>query len=162
MVLMSTCCLMALYICERAHENISNGFQLTEQTWVPGGNGYVQCSKDNDSKSIQIRVTVYVFCTSSHSALYLCELSWNIAKGIRVIERTRVHGRNGYFQYLWCSKGRNSKGRLTRVMVLMFCMSSHDALHLWGISWKYLQQLSTYRADMSTWWKWLCSMFKGQ
>ena len=27
-------------------------------------------------------------------------------------------------------------------------------------SWKYLKQFSTYWADMSTWWKWLCAMFK--
>ena len=30
-----------------------------------------------------------------------------------------VHGRNDYFQYLLCSKGRNSKSWLTRVM--FFC-----------------------------------------
>ena len=35
--------------------------------------GYVQCSKDNNSKSRQSRVTVHVFCKSSHSALHLCE-----------------------------------------------------------------------------------------
>ena len=30
------------------------------------------------------------------------------------------------------------------------------------ISWKYLKLFSTYRTGMSTWWKWLCSMFKEQ
>ena len=34
-----------------------------------------------------------------------------------------------FFQYLLCSKGGNSKSRLTRVMVLVFCMLSHGALH---------------------------------
>ena len=64
--------------------------------------------------------------------------------------------------YCWCSTGCDSKGMLTRVMVLVFCMSSHGALHLCEISWKYLKRFSTYRADMGTWWKWLCSIFKGQ
>ena len=81
---------------------------------------------------------------------------------IRAMERTRVHGRNGYFQYLYCSKGCNSKYMLTRVMFLMFCKSTHGALHLCEISWKYLKQFSTYTEDRSIWWKWLCSMFKGQ
>ena len=37
--------------------------------------GYVQCSKGNRSKSRQTRVTVHVFCKSSHSNLHLCEVS---------------------------------------------------------------------------------------
>ena len=72
-VLCSAYCLMVLYICEKFHNNISNGFQLTESTRVHGRNGNVQCSKDNNSKSRQTRVTVHVFCTSSHSAYKFCE-----------------------------------------------------------------------------------------
>ena len=69
-------CLDSLYTCEKFHNNISNCFQLTEQTWVHGRNGYVQCSKGNNSKSKQTRVTVHVFRTSSRSVLHLCEVSW--------------------------------------------------------------------------------------
>ena len=36
--------LIVLYICERVHEAILNGFKLIEQTAVHGGNEYVQCS----------------------------------------------------------------------------------------------------------------------
>ena len=36
-----------------------------------GKNGYIQCSKDNNSKSRQPIVMVHVFCT----ALHLCEVS---------------------------------------------------------------------------------------
>ena len=64
---------MVLYICEKFHINIQNGFQLTEGTQVHGRNGYVQCSKGGNSKCRQTRVTVYVFM-SSHSALHLCEV----------------------------------------------------------------------------------------
>ena len=42
----------------------------------------------------------------------------NIWNSFQLTEWTLVHGRNGYSQYLRCTKGRNSKGRLTRVMVL--------------------------------------------
>ena len=95
--------------------------------------------------------------------LYICvRFHENISNGFQLSERILVHGRNGYFQYLLCSKGCNSIGRLTTAMVLVFCTLSHDALPLCEISRKYLKWFSTYRADMSTWWKWLYSMFKGQ
>ena len=68
-------CLIMLYICVKFHENISNDLHLTERTQVHGRNGYAQCSKGNNCKSRQTRVTVHVFCTSSYSALYLCEVS---------------------------------------------------------------------------------------
>ena len=45
------------------------------QRAVHGGNDYVQCSKGRNSKSRQIRVTVHMLFTSSHGALYLCEVS---------------------------------------------------------------------------------------
>ena len=45
----------------------------------------------------------------------------NITNGMK---RTRLHVRNGYVQY---PKGNNSKMKLTRVTVLVFCMSSFDA-----------------------------------
>ena len=60
--------------------------------------------------------------------LYIC------VKFRENIERTRVRSRNGHFQYLRCSKGRNSKSRLTRVtffLVCVFCTLSHiKCLHL--------------------------------
>ena len=49
---------------------------LCRASWSTAGrNGYmyVQCSMGNNSKSRQTRVTVHVFCKSSHRALHLCE-----------------------------------------------------------------------------------------
>ena len=66
--------LMVFYICVKFRENITNGFRTMEQTPVLGRNGYVHRSKGNDSKSRQTRVTLHVFCTSSHDALHLCEV----------------------------------------------------------------------------------------
>ena len=57
---------MMLYTCEKFHQNISNSFQLAKRTQVHGRNGYVQCSKGDNSK---------VGKPESHSALHLCEVS---------------------------------------------------------------------------------------
>ena len=57
-----------------------NDFQITEQTQVHGRNGYVQCSKGNNSQSRQTRVTNHDFCTSSHGVLNLCEVSLKYLK----------------------------------------------------------------------------------
>ena len=73
--LCSACCFMELFIWEKFHQNIWNCFQLTERTGVHGRNGYVQYSIGNNFKNRQTRVTVHVFCTSSHSALHMCEAS---------------------------------------------------------------------------------------
>ena len=63
-------------------ENITNRIRAMEQTRVRGRNGYVQCSKGNNSISRQTRVTVHVFCTLSHGA-------YTGVSGIKVMKRTR-------------------------------------------------------------------------
>ena len=66
----SASCLMVLYICVKFCENITHGIRVMERTRVHSRNGYVQCSKGNNSISRQTRVTLHVFCTSSHGALH--------------------------------------------------------------------------------------------
>ena len=53
--------LIVLYICENFYENTWNDFYLTKQTQVHGRNGYVPCSKGNNSKSKQTKVMVCEF-----------------------------------------------------------------------------------------------------
>ena len=79
-----------------------------------------QCSKGNNSKSRQARVTVHKFRMSSYGALNLYEVSSKYLKRFSTYRPETSTCRNDYFLYLRCSKGRNSKGRLTRVMVLVF------------------------------------------
>ena len=55
-------------MCVKFHENSSNGFDVTERTRVCGRNGNFQCSKGNNSESMQCRVTVSALCMSSHNA----------------------------------------------------------------------------------------------
>ena len=68
-------CIMMIYICTKFQENISNSFQVTEWTQKYYRNHYFQSSKGHNSKSRLTRVTVLVFCTLSHNALHLCEVS---------------------------------------------------------------------------------------
>ena len=64
-------------------------------------NHHFQCSKGHNSKSRLNRSIDSVFCTVSHDNLHLCEV---LSKYLKLPELTPVHGRNGYFQYLQCSK----------------------------------------------------------
>ena len=67
-VVVTALCLMVLNICVKFQENISNGFDVTERTRVCGRNGNIKCSKGNNSKSMQSRVTVPVLYTSTLNA----------------------------------------------------------------------------------------------
>ena len=62
--------------------------RVMERTRVHRRNDYVQCSKCNNSVSIQARVMVHVFCNRL-MVLYIGMLfRENISNGIRVTERT--------------------------------------------------------------------------
>ena len=68
-------CLIVLYICVKFRENITNGIIVIERIRVYGKNGYVRCSKGNNSICRSTRVTVHLFCTSLHGVLHCCEVS---------------------------------------------------------------------------------------
>ena len=68
-----------------------------------------------------------MFCTSSDDALYFFEVSWQYLEGFQVIERTQNY-------HSLISKGNNSKNVLIRVMVLVICTSSDDALYFDEVS----------------------------
>ena len=96
----------------------------------------------------------------SYGDIHLHKVSRKYLKVFK-LQSGHIYYRNHYFQ---CSKGHDSKNRLSRVRVLMGCTSSYDALHLceffrkWFQSyradmstWKYLEQFTTYRVDTITW-----------
>ena len=100
--------LIVFYICVKFPETISNGFQLTKRTRVHDRNGYIQCSKGNNSKSRQTELR-FTCSACRFIVLYICvKFPENISNGFQLTKRTRVHGRNGYVQ---CSKGNTSKSR---------------------------------------------------
>ena len=66
-----------------------------------GGNGHFQYSKGNNSKSSKTRVTVHVFCMSSHGVNICVKFHENMSSGFKVMELTRK----------LLTKGNNSKSR---------------------------------------------------
>ena len=53
------------------------------------GNGHFQYSKGNNSKSRKTRVTVYVFCMSSHGFNICVKFHENMSSGFKVMEWTQ-------------------------------------------------------------------------
>ena len=60
--------LMVFNVNVKSHENMSSGFKVMERTRK-------LYTKGNNSKSRRTRVTVHVFCISSHGVQRLCEVS---------------------------------------------------------------------------------------
>ena len=54
-----------------------------------GGNGHFQYSKGNNSKSRKTRVTVHVFCMSSHGVNICVKFHENMSSFFKVMERTQ-------------------------------------------------------------------------
>ena len=73
----------------KIHENITNDFEDIERTHMYGGNDHFQNSKGNNSKSRKTRVTVHVFCMSSHGVNICVTFHENMSSGFKVIERTQ-------------------------------------------------------------------------
>ena len=93
---------MVIYFCIKFQENISPSFQVTS------GLKYiteVTIFKVQRAPSLGLRF----LCTAARlMMLYICvKFHQNIWNGSQLTERTRVHSRNGYFQYLLCLKCRN-------------------------------------------------------
>ena len=78
--------LMMAYISIKFRENILNGFQVMERTRIY----HCQISKENNSKTVWTRVTVYtcMLCTLSDNDLYFYGVSW------KYLERFSSHRAN--------------------------------------------------------------------
>ena len=60
-----------------------------------GGNGHFQYSKGNNTKSRKKRVTVHVFCTSSHGVFSICvKFHENMSSGFVTDLLVYVHGKH--------------------------------------------------------------------
>ena len=75
----------ASHLCEISWKYLKRFFLFTKQTRVHGGNGYVQCSMGNNSKSRQTRVLLHMFCILPHGTLYLCEVLWIYLKQYQLL-----------------------------------------------------------------------------
>ena len=134
--------------CMKFHEDILNGFKVTERTQFCLRSCYLQSSRGHNSKSLNTRVMVLVFCTSSNVGKYLYEVSWRYFERFLSYRADTTISQNLLFSI---SKGHNSKNMQSIVTVLAFCTSYHVALHLCKDSWKYLKRFLSYRADTILW-----------
>ena len=99
--------------------------------------------KGHNSKSINTRVMVLAFCMSSNVGENLYEVSWRYLERFMSYRADTTISQSLLFSI---SKGHNSKNAQSRVMVLTLCISSHNALYLCKVSWKYLKRSLIYRA----------------
>ena len=60
-----------------------------ERTYVYGGNGHFQYSEGNNCKNRKTRVTVHVFCMSSHGVNICVKFHENMSSGFKVMEKTQ-------------------------------------------------------------------------
>ena len=59
-----------------------------------GGNGHFQYSKGNNCKSRKTRVTVHVFCISSHGVNICVKFHENMSSSFKVMEETQTFSRH--------------------------------------------------------------------
>ena len=102
-------CLIVLNICVKFGENVMNSIGVMERTRVHGRNGYVQCSKGNNSISRQARIIVHVFCTLSHGVLHWCEV---LRKYLKWYQSYRADTK------LWSADGRTDTQNFGRYNII--------------------------------------------
>ena len=131
--LRSACCPMLLYICVKFHENIANGFGVTERTQFCLRNCYLQSSKGHNSKSINIRVIWFLGSAHRLMLVNICmKFHEGILNGFWVTERTWPYRKIYYFQFQRAvtPKIRNPELRFLRsarcVMLLYICVKFHE------------------------------------
>ena len=94
-----------------------------------GGNGHFQYSKGNNCTSRKTRVTVHVFCMSSHGVNICVMFHENMSSGFKVMEQTQKLLTDTHTQkenYIAHCMHTWYAGDITRVRVHVFCMSSHS------------------------------------
>ena len=81
-----------------------------------GGNGHFQYLQGNNCKSRKTRVTVHMFCMSSHCGNICVKFHENMSSGLKLWRRHKNCKH---------TKGNNSKSRKTRITVQVFCTLSY-------------------------------------
>ena len=139
------------YISAKYHQNIPKGIRVTERT-----RNLFQIKQRVITPKVKPELSI-LYATHHLVLIYIStKYHQNIPKGIQVTERTRSFTLTlmptGSVPKTICPHPsplvggghNNSKSRQTRVMIHVFCMSSHGALHLCEVSCKYHEQYQSY------------------
>ena len=100
----------------------------------------LKITKGNNSAKIVGGVTVVELCKLSGHALYFYQILWNNLKRYQSYRADTI-------SIPKISKGNNSAKNVGGVTVVNLCTSSGHALYLCQVSWNYLEQYQSYRAD---------------
>ena len=100
----------------------------------------LKITKGNNSAKNVGGVTVVKLCTLSGHALYFYQVLWHNLKRYQSYRADTISIRK-------ISKGNNSAKNIGGVNVVNLCTSSGHALYLSQVSWNYLEQYQSYRAD---------------
>ena len=125
----------ALY-CTKFCEIISNSIKVIEQTPFL----YSKLQRGIIPQKNVGGATVVNLCMSSGHALYLCQVSWNNIKRYQSYRVSTISIRK-------ITKGNNSAKNVGGVTVFNLCTSSGHALYFNQVSWNYLEQYQSYRAE---------------
>ena len=128
--------LVMLYISTKFCEIISNGIKVIERTRFL----YWKLQRGISPQKNVGGVTVFDLCTSSGHALYFYQVLWNY------LERYQSY-RADTISIPKISKGNNSAKNVGGVTVVNLCTSSDRALHLYQVSWNYLERYQSYGPD---------------
>ena len=90
---------MLANICMKFHEDILNGFKVTERMRFCLRNCYLQSSKGHNSGSINTRVMGLAFCSRLMLANICMKFHEGNLNGFWVTERTRPYRKIYYFQF---------------------------------------------------------------
>ena len=100
----------------------------------------LKITKGNNSAKNVGAVTVVELRTLSGHALYFYQVLWNNLKRYQSYRAVTISKPK-------ISKGNNSAKNVGGVNVVNLCTSSGHALYLCQVSWNYLEQYQSYRAD---------------
>ena len=100
----------------------------------------LKITKGNNSAKNVGGVTVVKLCMLSGHALYFYQVLWNNLKRYQSYRADTI-------SIPKISKGNNSAKNVGGVTVVNLCTSSGHALYLCQVSWNYLEQYQSYRAD---------------
>ena len=119
-------------ICVKFHENISSGFKVMERTQKLLTDTHIQ------KRKLYTPLHAYFVCrgyNQSYGSCILHVVSWfNICVKFRESMSSSFEHMEHTQKNCKHTKGNKSKSRKTRVMVHVFCMSSHDVSHLCEVS----------------------------
>ena len=100
----------------------------------------LKLTKENNSAKNVSGVTSFNLCMSSGHALYFYQVLWHYLKRYQSYRADTI-------SILKIAKGNNSAKNVGGVNVVNLCMLSGHALYLCQVSWHYLEQYRSYKAD---------------